>query len=79
MQPLISSTPCPEREKIMERYRAAIKTYRVTTASLEGVFGAEFERAYRHSEQARETFELVRKELKEHLGQHQCFDPSNDS
>lgn len=74
----MSSTPCSEREKIMERYRAAIKHYRTTIAFLEAGSGAEFEEAYRRAEQARQTFELVRKELKEHMRQHQCYDPPTD-
>jgi hypothetical protein len=77
MQPKVS--PCPEREKIMERYRAAIKTYHDATRSLEGLSGAEFEPAHLRVEQARQAFELVRKELGDHMNQHSCHDPSGRS
>jgi hypothetical protein len=76
MQPKVS--PCPERERIMERYRAAIRTYRDATGLLEGLSIAEFDQAQLHFEQARQAFELVRKELQEHMNQHSCHDPSTD-
>jgi hypothetical protein len=52
MQPTVS--PCSERERIMERYRAAIKTYHDATGSLEGLSGEELEQALLSVDQARQ-------------------------
>jgi hypothetical protein len=76
MQPTVS--PCSERERITERYRAAIKTYHDATGSLEGLSGEELEQALLSLDQARQAFELVRKELREHMNQHSRHDPSTD-
>jgi hypothetical protein len=68
MQPV----PCSEREKIMERYRAAIRGYSATAGALDQLAGEDLEKAYQRAEQARQAFETAREELQRHMEEHGC-------
>ena len=52
-----------ENTTLLQRYRAAIRDYIESAASLDGLVGAEFDRAYKRAEAARTVFEDLRAQM----------------
>jgi CheY-like chemotaxis protein len=72
--------PCHERDRILEQFVKAIKSYSEAVNSLPWLRGHEFKQHQQLAEQARIVSEVVRKSLQDHEREHGCTraDPSRE-
>ena len=70
---MTSTSACVERERLRERYKAAIRAYRDMITVLDYVLSQrEFEETYEVAEKARWEFVRARVALQGHVAEHGC-------
>ena len=70
---MLPSAECPEHQKLLERYLAALRAYGQMVPSMD-VFSTrrEFEEAYERAEEERIALIRARFDLRHHIERHGC-------
>jgi len=65
--------PCPERDRLVEAFFAAVEVYRKAVAELKGSLASDSLYGLQRADQARQRCEHYRTELRRHDAEHNCY------